>query len=92
MTGTADKTKVVLPAHRRDHMLRRQIERVVFVPGADQDQGGNSKATAPDGPRRIDFNNFSGALRSIQNYTFARARRPDYPRFKLPTTGKLENK
>lgn len=92
MTGTADKTKVVLPAHRRDHMLRRQIERGVFVPGADQDQGGNSKATVPDGPRRIDFNNFSGTLRNTQNHTFARVWRPDYPKFKLPTTVKLENK
>ena len=87
MTGAADKTKVVLPAHGRDHMLRRQIERAVFVPGADQDQGRNSKAPFPDGPRRIEFNDFFAALRSTQNCTFARARRPDYPQIQATDYG-----
>ena len=87
MTGAADKTKVVLPAHGRDHMFRRQIERTVFVPGADQDQGRNSKATAPDGPRRIEFNDFSGGLRSTQDYTFARTRRPDCPQIQATDYG-----
>ena len=87
MTGAADKTKVVLPAHGRDHMLRRQIERTVFVPGADQDQGRNSKATTPDGLRRIEFYDFFACLRSTQNYTFARARRPDYPQIQATDYG-----
>jgi hypothetical protein len=71
-------------------MLRRQIERAVFVSGADQDQGRNSKATIPDGPRRIEFNDFFTALRSTQDYTFARTRRPDYPQIQATDYGQAE--
>lgn len=69
MPWAADKAEVILPAHRRDHVLGRQIEGSIVVPCANENQWGDHEATAPDGLCRIEFNNISDALRGTQGHT-----------------------
>ena len=52
----ADKAEIVLPAHRRNHVLGREVESAIQVSRTYEDQRGNGEKTIPDWRVGVDLN------------------------------------
>ena len=55
VAGCTNEAELVLPAHRRDHVLGRHVECAVRIHGADENEGRHGKESFPDRLARVDF-------------------------------------
>jgi hypothetical protein len=58
VTGAANEPEIVLPAHRKGHVLWCEVEAAILVPCAHEYQWGDHEATVPDWLFGIQFHDF----------------------------------
>ncbi|RLA23115.1 MAG: hypothetical protein DRQ63_12035 [Gammaproteobacteria bacterium] len=70
MSRAADEAVVILPAHRKRHVFRREIEGTVCIPGAYKYQRGDHKTAVPDRLAGVQCDQVFGAWQLAHDNSF----------------------